>query len=234
MRYWVIEPGSKQRRGPYTLEQLRELDWLRRDTLTAPEGAKGAGSWRPAREFPQVELCCKAAPPPRPSMSRAGSFVKLGLAAVLACGIAAGAVRLFLQWKAGSAAAPVRQEEPDPAAAPARKKAARLRGRRPRRGSKRRRGRSRRSKPKDERTHLELPDVASVEALTGSIEKEAKEEEARAAAAAKAAREVSSREFEGKGDARGMSVEELDQYLRRDAEQEAEPKRAVPEKKDGG
>ncbi len=73
-RFWVVEPLSKQRRGPYAIRDLKELDWFGHDSQVAAEGSDSSAAWKSAKDVWELRDALRHLPPP---VAERGPLAKL-------------------------------------------------------------------------------------------------------------------------------------------------------------
>ncbi|HEX4048751.1 MAG TPA: hypothetical protein VH309_12990 [Elusimicrobiota bacterium] len=63
MRYWLYDDATKRVRGPHLLHLLPKQPGFGPESKVAPEGARGAGDWKKAKDVPELKGLF---PPPEP------------------------------------------------------------------------------------------------------------------------------------------------------------------------
>ena len=72
MRYWLYDEGSKTVLGPHLARMLPMQRGFGPESKVAPEGSRGPGDWKPAKDVPELKFlfdapaapASPAAPPP--------------------------------------------------------------------------------------------------------------------------------------------------------------------------
>lgn len=55
MRYWLFDERAKRATGPFLDATLSRQPGFGPESKVAPEGARKAGEWRPAKEIPELK-----------------------------------------------------------------------------------------------------------------------------------------------------------------------------------
>lgn len=66
MRYWLYDEGSKTVLGPHLARMLTMQRGFGPESKVAPEGARGPGDWKAAKDVPELKSLLAASAPPAP------------------------------------------------------------------------------------------------------------------------------------------------------------------------
>jgi len=232
MRFWVLHPDTKEPRGPYSVEQLKDLGWVDRESVVAREDAGTTEDWRPVNGFPELY---EAFPPPVPEGGIPGSQVRSNrlaanlLSPAVLAAAAAAATLSFGAFLLGRSTRPeTGQESPRKADAPAPSPRSQtvsspVRAHSPKRPRPRKRRITTALDDGDESfMGLELPEIETVADLREQIAEDERKEREFKEALKKAIEAAQKEEGEQEGrtatktsDVMEMSVAELENYLGR-------------------
>lgn len=64
MRYWLYDEAAKKILGPHLLKLLPKQKGFGPESRVAPQGARGPGDWKRAKDVEELKTLFAAAPPP--------------------------------------------------------------------------------------------------------------------------------------------------------------------------